>query len=185
MRGLHDSAQRQAGEFLRGAGRGRRRRANRHGGRIGGGRQAAPCAAGIYRYRRGSMRLLHARLHHVRQGAARPLEESDSGGDRRGGVRQHLSLHGVREDRRGDRNRRAADGGKELMPWQKPNTPSWAQAFREWVVSSGSPAPAFSASISCFRTRSAAAYFEANTPTRRSSASTPAKPKRLPASARW
>jgi len=50
--------------------------------------------------------LLHAGLHHFRQSAARPHHQADDGRHRRSGLRQHLSLHGLQQDRRRDPSRR-------------------------------------------------------------------------------
>src|SRR5258706_10439036 len=99
---------RRTGVRVPGAGRPGQRADHRHRRRSCRRQRAASGAAGIRRGRRRAMRLLHAR---PRGGDARPAAagaQADRGADPRSARRQHLSVHGLREDhRRGEPGRGA------------------------------------------------------------------------------
>src|SRR6266571_8665852 len=110
MRRLRGAARRSAGAVVP---RARRRvfRPPRDHGRGPRGRwTAAPAAADLRRPRRGTMRLLHARIPGDRQGTARRASPSDARSDSRGAVRESLSLHRLSADFRSGRSGNRATG---------------------------------------------------------------------------
>src|SRR4051794_35534594 len=116
MRLLHGADRRQAGKILRQGALDRCRKAGCHDRGARHARQAAPAAAGLSRRAGRAMRLLPARDHRHREGAARPEQGAEPGRDRAGARRQYLPLRQPCPDFAGCRTRRRADaGGEETM----------------------------------------------------------------------
>jgi len=101
VRGVHgvDGRDRRAG--LPDARAPRPRHANRHRRGAGTGRRAPPGAAGVYRRRRGSVRLLYAGIHHGRRQPAGGDPPPHPRADRRRADRQPVPVYGVLQDRAG------------------------------------------------------------------------------------
>ena len=157
-----------------------------HHRRFGRRRQAASGAASLHRHRRGAVRLLHAGLHHLGESAARPHHQTDGGRHRRSGLRQHLPLHRLQQDRRRDPSRRRQNRREGLEPWQKLNskyigTSPARHGRRRARHRQGRLRHRPDAQRPIARRR----FCAANTPTRKSSASTPAKRKKFPAFTPW
>ena len=114
LRRLHRADRRRAGALLpdvRGAGR--RLRHHHHRGAVAGAGRAVAAAGRVLRDPRHAVRLLHAGDDPRRARAAVEKSVADARGDRRRHLRQHLPLHRLCPDRRGDRARRRAHARPE------------------------------------------------------------------------
>src|ERR1043166_2852290 len=114
MRQLLRACGRQADERLHDARAAGPRPGRRHYRRFGQGQDARHHSAEIHRLRRGTVRLLHARIDPRRESVAKRKSASESGRVSRRHGRQHLPLHRLQQDPAGVRTRRRCDGAEEM-----------------------------------------------------------------------